>query len=226
MNNLKVMMLAAILSFCGTTAIQAQTKYYNTRNEIGLTIGGGSNTEFLNFYSDLADILATAAVTTTMTGGKYTGYYDYGKKKRIPAIGIEYFYHLNKVVGLGGIATFNGMHRDMYATWVDNETGDTRVDKTGEARRQNISIMPAAKFDWLRRKNIGLYSKLAVGPTFMHESQADDAEGGTNYSDTDVVINFQLSLIGFEAGSENWRGFAELGFGEQGIALVGVKYKF
>jgi len=226
MKNYKILMLATILSFCGTTAMQAQTKYYNTRNEIGLTIGGGSNSELLNMYTDIAELLATSAVTTSMTGGEYTGHYRYGKKNYIPTIGIEYFYHLNKVVGLGGIATFNGMSRDMYATWVDNKTGITREDKTGEARRQNISILPAAKFDWLRRKNIGLYSKLAAGVTIMHESQQDDAEGGLDYNDTDVLFNFQLSLIGFEAGSENWRGFAELGFGEQGIALIGVKYKF
>ena len=41
-----------------------------------------------------------------------------------------------------------------------------------------------------------------------------------------VHVNWQVSLIGIEAGSPTVRGFAELGTGEQGIILAGVRYKF
>ena len=40
------------------------------------------------------------------------------------------------------------------------------------------------------------------------------------------MFNFQVSAIGVEVGSPKFRGFAELGYGEQGIALIGLRYKF
>ena len=42
----------------------------------------------------------------------------------------------------------------------------------------------------------------------------------------DVFFNFQASLIGVEVGNQQVRGFAEVGVGEQGIFLGGVRYKF
>ena len=40
------------------------------------------------------------------------------------------------------------------------------------------------------------------------------------------MFNFQVSAIGAEFGNQSVRGFAELGFGELGVALIGVRYKF
>lgn len=62
-----------------------------------------------------------------------------------------------------------------------------------------------------------------LGLSFMLETQKDDVDGGNDYSDTDVIPNLQLSLIGLEGGTEQIRAFAELGFGEQGILLAGLK---
>ena len=46
------------------------------------------------------------------------------------------------------------------------------------------------------------------------------------YSETTFEVNWQISLLGLEAGSERLRGFIELGTGEQGIGLIGLRYKF
>ena len=35
-----------------------------------------------------------------------------------------------------------------------------------------------------------------------------------------------VSLLGLEAGSQHVRAFVEAGFGEQGIVLAGLKYRF
>ena len=89
-----------------------------------------------------------------------------------------------------------------------------------------VAMMPAAKFNWLRMKNFGMYSKLAAGLTFASKKE-DYSKGNTpNQSESKVGFNFQVSAIGFEAGSENIRAFAELGVGEQGIILAGVRAKF
>jgi hypothetical protein len=75
-------------------------------------------------------------------------------------------------------------------------------------------------------KYFGLYSKVGVGITIMHETQKDDKSGGTDYSDTTVIPNIQASLLGVEGGSETFRCFVEGGFGEQGILSAGLRYKF
>ena len=209
------------------TNVNAQSKkYYNTRHEIGITIGSGANSEIISGLADATSIGISAAVTTIITGGNATGYYNYGDAQYIPTITAEYYYHINDVIGLGGFVGFNGLNRDMYVNWHNNNTGTHHKEKTGEATRRNLSIIPGAKFDWLRKKNFGMYSKVGLGVTLMYEHQKDDVEGGTDYSHTTVIPNFNCSLLGIEAGSENLRGFVEMGVGEQGILLAGVKYKF
>ena len=88
--------------------------------------------------------------------------------------------------------------------------------------------MPAVKMDWLRRKHFGMYSKVALGATLRTESTDYDDEHKEDEmkSESNVHINCQVSLLGIEAGTTRLRAFAELGFGEQGTGLVGLRYKF
>ena len=228
---MKKILATALMAAMVSTNISAQSTfdtYYNTKHELGITIGSAANTEIFSGLADLTKIAASAIVTTAMTGGIGTAYYDYGDASYIPTLSVEYYYHVNKVIGLGGFVSYNGLNRDMYFTYRNNTNGASTKEKTGEAKRRNLSIIPTAKFDWLRMKHIGLYSKLGAGISTMHESQKDDkqVEGSTDYKNTDVIFNFHVSLLGFEAGSENFRGFVEAGMGEQGIVLAGMRYKF
>lgn len=219
-----IIIIAVILTAMNGYA--QESKYYNTKHEVGIAIGAGTTTEIFSGLADFTSITISSVVSTAITGGLGTGSYSYGDEHYIPALSAEYFYHVTKGVALGGIIAFNGMDRDMYMEWRDNVKNDLHKDKTGKARRRNISIIPAAKFDWLRKKYFGMYSKLGVGISFMYESQKDDRSGGTDYSKTTVIPNIQASLLGLETGTQNIRGFIELGFGEQGILLGGLKYKF
>ena len=233
MKTLKSMMIAAII-LCGTSMnAQAQNNdYYQTKDEVGITIGGPSNSQIITVFSEMFGIMGSALVTSIATGGNYTGYTTYENEKNIPAISAEYFHHLNKTVSIGGIVGFNGTFSDMYCTFRKNEgSGDATVkskEKVGSAKKYFITVMPAVKFDWLRHKNYGLYSKMAFGLTYMYEQEKQDDRNGEKelHSDSKVMGNFQASLLGIEAGSEKFRGFAELGVGEQGIFVVGCRYKF
>ena len=220
----KTMILAAALTIiCGTANAQT-SEYYNTKHEVGVAIGSGATSEILSGLADMTEIWASALVTTMGTMGAYTGTISYGDESYFPTISAEYYYHVNKVIGLGGIVAFNGLTRDMYGTMRDNINGHESKEYMGKAKRLNYSVMPAMKIDWLRRQHIGLYSKVALGVTFMYECQK--ADDGDDFTDTDPVFNFHASLIGFEGGNEHIRGFAELGMGEQGILLAGLRYKF
>lgn len=119
-------------------------------------------------------------------------------------ISAEYFHRLTNTnrLGLGAVFALSG------CKW----------DDTGDAKSKYYTIMPAIKYNWVVKKYVSWYSKGAVGMTI-------DSQSGGREDKTDVMFNFQASLVGFEFGGA-FRGFVELGFGEQGIALAGLRYKF
>lgn len=212
-------MLAAFL-FCGTSA-SAQAQYYETENEISVSIGTASNSEILGAISDFSSVLASALVTGIITGGQYVGYADYSDKSYTTPIAVGYYRHLSKLIAVGGYAAYNGVKRDIYAKWQDSNN-NTTTEKIGKARRNNFSLMPSVKFHWVRTKNFGFYSKLGVGATLSHESQ----EGDSKYTNSQVFFNFDITPIGLDAGSQAFRGFLEFGMGEQGVLCAGLRYKF
>ena len=221
------MMFAAIL-LCGTSvSVQAQNDYYETKDEVAVSIGTVTNTQFMNVFSDLFGVLGEALITGVMTGGHYVGTTTYADEKYVPALSAEYFHHISKVVSVGGIAAFNGYSRDMYCNWQSSD-GSTRKEKVGKGEKYFATLMPAVKFDWLRKKNFGLYSKAAVGVTYMFEKEVQDNHGESKKvnDDSKLMFNFHATLLGVEAGSQKLRGFIELGVGEQGMMQAGVRYKF
>ncbi len=229
MKAMKSIIIAAIL-LCGT-GINAQAQshdYYNTKHEVGVSIGAGSNTQIINGLSDLCSLSAEALVTTAITAGTFTGYTTYENRSEIAPIAVEYFYHVNKVIGVGGIACFNSKTDDMYCNTQNNTNNSNSKEKVGEGKKLNLTVMPAVKFDWLRTKNFGLYSKAALGLTYMHEKQTTTYKGDDTevYSDNSVKLNFHATLLGIEGGSQKIRAFAEVGMGEQGIGVLGLRYKF
>ena len=63
-----------------------------------------------------------------------------------------------------------------------------------------------------------MYSKLALGVLIGIDS-------GDHNDKTKAALAWQASAVGAEYGSA-FRGFVELGFGEQGILIAGLRYKF
>lgn len=142
----------------------------------------------------------------------FTCSYDDGKF--FGPISAEYFYHINPVIGVGGVFAYTQEKKDILF--------DKKV--VGEAVSNFITVLPAVKFNWLRKKNFGLYSKVALGATYR--SRENKYDNDPNISDNHFVFNFQLTGIGIEAGAKNVWAFAEFGMGEQGLALAGVRLKF
>ena len=73
---------------------------------------------------------------------------------------------------------------------------------------------------------LALSAKYGVSRTPIREAIAMLEQEDLVHSKGKWMANFQASLLGIEAGSEKIRGFAELGAGEQGIILAGLRYKF
>ena len=113
-----------LVSIIAIANVHAQKhEYYDTKHEVGVTIGVDALSQVVSAIADFTQIFVSATVTSVATGGLYTGYYTYGDKSFSPAISVEYYYHVNKIVGLGGFLGYNSLKRDMYAEWTNNSDG-------------------------------------------------------------------------------------------------------
>ena len=177
----------------------------DTRHEIGISYGVEPNTFWLDMYTDLIQM----EFGETLDGEKYVG-----------PIGLEYYYHTSPLIGVGAVAVFASNHQNGFRNNV----------QSSHTTRTYFTFMPSAKFNWLRKKNWGLYSKVAAGASYAYFTDEDYDDNGKKTGDKtiskDLLFNFQASLIGVEAGSAHVRAFAEFGVGEQGIAFGGLRYKF
>ncbi len=227
-NFLKTMKcMTAVIVLCGMSINAQAQPYYNTNHEIGISIGGGQNSNWMDAFSDGWSSIGEALISSIITGGTMSSVTSWEDKGSIPAISVEYYYHVNKVIGIGAIASYSGRSADIYNVTQNNVQKTSEKTKIGDSKKQFFTVMPAVKIDWLRKKNWGLYSKAAIGATYMNEKHNAEKDGKSeSTSDDKVKVNFQASLIGCEVGSENIRAFAELGIGEQGAALAGLRFKF
>lgn len=139
---------------------------------------------------------------TDLSSSYLKGIFTGKQTNYIGPFGIEYFYRTKSALGVGLIGTFS------TCKWNDSD----------KARTKYMSIMPAIKYNWLNREHLSLYSKVALGVIIGIDS-------GDNNNKTTASLGWQASIVGAEFGN-TFRGFVELGCGEQGILLAGLRYKF
>lgn len=200
---IKFLLAALAISALVSVPVQAQDEM-ETRHEIGITYGTVPNSVWVDIYTDVIE----AMFGESHDNNKYYG-----------PFGLEYYYHTSPLIGVGAVAVFTTNNEDAFYDRI----------KVQHHTKSYFSIMPSVKFNWLRKNNWGMYSKLAVGATYTHfsfEDYENDRKTGEKTTANDLFFNFQASLIGVEVGNQHVRGFAEFGVGEQGIALAGVRYKF
>ncbi len=182
---------------------KAQNLYYKQihPNEISTSYGFSVLSTFgsvvIGSLSNLLDL--TEGEISVKPGGTYG------------VINLGYSYQLNKTISIGGGLAFNRLSVDLK----DN-TG-----KISPAAVNIWTIMSNGTLDWFRTRSdmFGMYSKVGLGIM---------AVGGSLMEELHKTIwlpTGQLSLIGLEVG-RGFSGFMELGFGNQGIAQLGVRARF
>lgn len=181
--------------------VNAQEGYEDTKHEVSIALGIEANSQWIDDFEDIFDG------------------YSCNNESCMEPISVEYFYHINKMLSLGAIFVYGNRKEDAYALW------SSKQDRIGKCSNNYYTLLPTVKFNFVRKKNFGLYSKAGLGVTYRTESMDYD-DGSGDYSEKALLFNWQLSLIGVEAGSPYMRAFAELGFGEQGIVCAGLRYKF
>ena len=197
---MKKIVLMVVAAMMATMTVQAQNE--DLKNEIGVSYGAG-----LSLIGDgIGNGIGKAF-------GQLGGY-KYTNDKQFGSLSVEYFRHLNSNnrVAIGGIFSYSRYGEDVQK---DNV-------KVGDRNRNYFTLMPAVKYYWVNKNNFGLYSKVAVGATYMSSKVT---EKGVDESNSKMYFMCQVSGIGVEFGGK-LRGFVEAGVGEQGIVLAGLKYKF
>lgn len=192
----QVKWMLAAILLCGTS-MSAQAQSDDIKHEIGISYGGPSTSYWARIGT---------AIGTALTGAKYEDSSFFG------SLSAEYFYHLKPSVSIGGILCYSQDKDEI------NFAGST-----GDRTTSYFTVMPAVKWNYLNRDHFGMYMKAAAGYTLQ---RINETYKGEDKSKNDGLFNVQISLLGMEAGSQHFRGFIELGFGEQGIALAGLRYKF
>ncbi|MBO7139943.1 MAG: hypothetical protein J6W19_05150 [Prevotella sp.] len=137
-----------------------------------------------------------SSIGVGMFSGKQTSYWG--------PVSLEYFRYVQSRLAIGAVAAVGGCSWENY----------------NNASSTYYTLMPAVKYNWLVKSHFGMYSKVAAGITMGVESDDDNKK-----DDTLTTFNWQASLLGMEFGGA-FRGFVELGLGEQGIILGGLRYKF
>lgn len=194
------MVIAAIMA-----TVSANAQVEDLKNEISVSYGFGVST----IGDGIGNLLPDAF--SGLSGIEHD-------RSRIGNFGVEYFRHLdNPRLAVGGIVTYAQMNDD-----VKNRNGE----KVGEGKNTYISIMPSVKYYWVNKNYFGFYSKVAAGVMLTHDSDKVYGDSQSDKSNDEIRFMGQASPIGLEAGSQNFRVFCELGVGEQGIALAGLRCKF
>ena len=164
------------------------------------TVSANAQQEWKNEISIAYGRGSNTDVLTSIFKGMFTGeQLDYWGP-----VSIEYFRRVDSSnrFGIGAIAAIGG------CKW-DDET---------DAKATYYTFMPSVKYNWLNKSHFSMYSKAAFGITYSSNSGSKKSDSGAN-------VNWQASFIGMEFGSA-FRGFVELGTGEQGIIMAGLRYKF
>ena len=192
MKKILVMVVAAMMA---TVNVNAQDEF---KNEIGVFYGFESVSNIFSVYSNM---FAAAAGDQSSFWGP---------------VGVEYYYHVSPVVGLGAVAAYAGCKAE------DKKTHKDDLSETF------LTFMPSVKFNWLRKKHFGMYSGLSAGVMFLSVSANDNAKASDPDAKDETLTSFmfQATALGVEFGSEAFRGFVEAGLGEKGEICAGLRYKF
>jgi hypothetical protein len=193
MVKMKKVVLMVVAAMMAAVSVNAQDE----KHEIGVFYG----------IDSASDIVSSITSAFAAAAGDQSSFFG--------PVGVEYYYHVSPVVGVGGVAAFAGCKA---------------IDKKTNAKDLNekfITVMPSVKFNWLRKKSFGMYSALSAGVMFASVSVEGEAKAADPEAKDETVTSFmfQATALGLEFGG-NVRGFVEAGVGEKGLLCAGLRYKF
>lgn len=101
-----------------------------------------------------------------------------------------------------------------------------RTYESGSIYSHIFNIMPEVTIYWFKKRHVALYSQISAGLRFNVEKETIYCTHAETASLTEHHFTCQVSPVCAEFGGPVWRGFAEFGYGAQGIYQLGVKHIF
>ena len=209
---LSVLLMATAVMSAGTVATAQDGEMTLPQHEISVGYGTVTDIEIIDVFTDV--LVTGFSLGTVSTANKeFSG-----------AINLQYLYRPERWLAFGCGATYEQRTQDCIRGSLKDDTRE----KVGEQTNRYFSVFPMVRFSWLNKKHVTMYSKVAVGMTFIgdkYKNVSDDGDEGKVESEKDNLFAYQLSPVGIQVGSKLC-GFAELGFGRQGMFQFGLAYKF
>lgn len=120
--------------------------------------------------------------------------------------GLSYSQQLKPWLAVGCKTTFSTSVQRVYDTYTNEKLYNNNI--------YNVAALADARFSYLRRDKVELYSSVAIGLM----AHIERANGG-------VTPMFDVALFGISVG-RSFYGFAEIGAGIGGSARVGLGFRF
>ena len=139
--------------------------------------------------------------------GKFADYRYYETPTYyVPPITIEYSHYVNRWFSLGGKMAFSALY-SRYRHIATDELLRTDGSYT-------VGLIVNARFDYLRRKVVQLYSSIGFGLAARFA-----------YNNGIVSPMYDMTLFGIMVGKDFY-GYFEFGGGISGLARIGIGYRF
>jgi len=202
----------AVAAMMATVSISGQNIYADSKHEVGISSGFPSTSHIADLGRMINDVGRDDGVMYSVNNSH--------------SFTLEYFYRVKEWLGVGGMLIYGT--GNPVATEIADGTPISEIKngaKIAEMKNHYVSLMPTVKFDWIRRQYFGMYSKVGLGLTSRHEQTVYSHYTRSNEQASFIHLNGHLTLVGMDFGSPHFRGFFDLGFGEQGIILLGLRYK-
>lgn len=126
---------------------------------------------------------------------------------------LDYTYRINEWFSVGGSMAWTAGICNLYDNLTHERWDTIHVDY--------ISIMPIARFTWLRRGIVELYSSLGATAGIEHWVHYTNGKQHTYRP----YLSYDIKPIGITVGGR-WYGFMEAGYGARGIVNIGVGHRF
>lgn len=197
----------AELNINGNVDVPVARQY---RHEIGVHFGYASNVGE-NRMSKIGDYLVEQLDYWDFPDGNIVYPFSWG---------IHYYYHIDKFWALGvDYAYAFGNNSIHYSYW----NNDVVIAGCDVLVRSHL-MMAVTKRQWADIAPMYIYSKLAIGLQHRHVyCSYNYGAAPTNVpKDRRWAFAYQISPLCIEMGGKRVRFFAELGYGNEGVASIGI----
>lgn len=170
-----------------------------------LRVGLGATGLSLLFYLDTTFDANFPSDNETMSDILAHYRFNYGELRLTPVISLEYSYAVNDWFAIG----VKGSYVSMYRTRTHAHTGE----RHGRVAISAVNAMVNARFQWLNRDIVKMYSSLGLG--------AMTAFGLAQ----ETFFFYDATWVGLSVGEKVY-GYFEFGGGASGVARAGLGVRF